>query len=120
MDSYHYCDTEMLANSLELLTIRGFAQDISNRVITSHHMQAYSSVVCIVLEVRLPDEEEVPEEKKSCKAEIRDKGVGNKYREYGKCITCVSCCYKPSKRSTKRPIRWKSTIEASKMNVCLS
>ena len=33
------------------------------------------------LEARLSGKEEVPEEKKSCKARNRGEGVGNKYRE---------------------------------------
>ena len=37
------------------------------------------------MEARLSGKEEVPEEKKSCRAKNRGEGVGNKYRERGKC-----------------------------------
>ena len=35
------------------------------------------------MEARLSGKEEVPEEKKSCRAKNRGEGVGNKYRERG-------------------------------------
>ena len=60
------------------------------------------------LEARLSGKEEVPEEKKSCKAKNRGKGVGNKYREQGKYKhqfhvgTPDSLCYKRKDRQNVR------------------
>ena len=86
-----------------------------NGVIISHHLQAQnktlktnSSAVCTFLEARLSDEGEVPKEKKSCSAKNRVDGIGNKYRERGKCKyqfhlrTSDSCCYKRRTRQHDR------------------
>ena len=92
----------MLAKSLEWPIIRGFKSSdyLTSLAGRKKKLKTDSGAVYIFLEARLSGKEEVPEEKKSCRAKNRGEGVGNKYRERGKCKhqfhvgTRDSWCYK--------------------------